>query len=88
MKRSYGKVPCDIMYDTNLSFEARALYALLVCLQGTSEYCYPKTVWISEKTGYGRTKVFRLLKELSDKNYIHRSRDHLGRTLTQVANIY
>lgn len=85
---NYGKVRSDIMYDDSLSLEARGLYALLVCLQGADNHCYPTIRWICTKTGYQRTKVYSLLNELCSRGIVCRTRDALsGRTLTEVQKL-
>jgi len=85
----FGKVPTNVMLNSSLSLEARGLYALLLCLQGKEEYCYPTINWISSKTGYRRSKVFELLNELSIVGLIARAKDPLlKKTVTYIYTGY
>jgi len=87
MKQSFAKVPTNVMFDVSISLEAKGLYALLLCLQGSMDYCYPKISWMESKTGYKPTKIKKMLKELIIKGLIQRSKDHQNRTVTQVAKL-
>ena len=75
------------MYDNTLSLDARGLYAMLVCLQGNDDHCYPTIAWMCSKSLHKRTKVYLLLGELSNKGLISRSKNPLqNKTVTFVHN--
>lgn len=64
------KIPIVLLSDTNVSSSAKLLYGLLVLLTYQERYCYANNSYLSDKLNVGTRAITRLLKELSDNNYI------------------
>jgi DNA-binding MarR family transcriptional regulator len=71
----YGKVSNTVMYDQELSIEAKGLFSIICCLSGSNGYCFPKVETLGKYSGRHRTSVHRLLNELTLKGYIERHFD-------------
>lgn len=67
---NYIKIPIVLLSDTNVSSSAKLLYGLLVLLTYQEGYCYANNSYLSNKLNVGTRAITRLLKELSDNNYI------------------
>lgn len=67
---NYIKIPIVLLSDTNVSSSAKLLYGLLVLLTYQVGYCYANNSYLSDKLNVGTRAITRLLKELSDYNYI------------------
>ncbi len=65
---NYIKIPIALLTDTNVSSSAKLLYGLLVSYQ--EGYCYANNSYLADKLNIGTRAITRLLKELSDNNYI------------------
>jgi DNA-binding MarR family transcriptional regulator len=71
----FGKVLNDVVFDPELSLEAKGLYAVICSISGSNGYCFPKKSTLSAYTGRHRSTVYRLLDELEHKGYIERMYD-------------
>lgn len=71
----YGKVPNTIMFDQELSLEAKGLYSVISSLSGSNGYCFPNISTLCKYTNRHRTTVHRILKELIEKGYVKRHFD-------------
>ncbi|MCI8568862.1 MAG: hypothetical protein HFJ11_02635 [Bacilli bacterium] len=67
---NYIKIPIVLLTDTNVSSNAKLLYGLLVLLTYQEGYCYANNSYLADKLNVGTRAITRLLKELSDNNYI------------------
>lgn len=67
---NYIKIPITLISDTHVSSSAKLLYGLLVLLSHQEGYCYANNTYLSDKLNLGTRAITRLLKELSDNNYI------------------
>lgn len=67
---NYIKIPIVLLTDTNVSSSAKLLYGLLVLLTYQEGYCYTNNSYLADKLNLGIRAITRLLKELSDNNYI------------------
>ena len=67
---NYIKIPIVLLTDTNVSSNAKLLYGLLVLLTYQEGYCYANNSYLDDKLNLGIRAITRLLKELSDSNYI------------------
>ena len=67
---NYIKIPIVLLTDTNVSSSAKLLYGLLVLLAYQEGYCYANNTYLADKLKLGIRAITRLLKELSDNNYI------------------
>ena len=67
---NYIKIPIALLTDTNVSSSAKLLYSLLVLLTYQEGYCYASNSYLADKLNIGTRAITRLLKELSDNNYI------------------
>ena len=63
---NYIKIPIILLEDNNVSSSAKLLYGLLVLLTYQEGYCYANNSYLADKL----RAITRLLKELSDNNYI------------------
>ena len=67
---NYIKIPLILLEDNNVSSSAKLLYGLLVLLAYQEGYCYANNSYLADKLNLGIRAITRLLKELSDNNYI------------------
>ena len=67
---NYIKIPIILLEDKNISSSAKLLYGLLVLLTYQEGYCFANNVYLSNRLNIGTRAITRLLKELSDSNYI------------------
>lgn len=67
---NYIKIPIMLLSDTNVSSSAKLLYGLWVLLTYQEVYCYANNSYLANKLNIGTRAITRLLKELSDNNYI------------------
>ena len=67
---NYIKIPIILLEDNNVSSSAKLLYGLLVLLAYQEGYCYANNSYLADKLNLGIRAITRLLKELSDNNYI------------------
>ena len=67
---NYIKIPIVLLEDNNVSSSAKLLYGLLVLLAYQEGYCYANNSYLADKLNLGIRAITRLLKELSDNNYI------------------
>lgn len=67
---NYIKIPIVLLTYTNVSSSAKLLYGLLVLLTYQEGYCYANNSYLSDKLNLGTRAITRLLKELSNNNYI------------------
>ena len=67
---NYIKIPIVLLEDNNVSSTAKLLYGLLVLLTYQQGYCFANNTYLSNKLNIGTRAITRLLKELSDNNYI------------------
>jgi DNA-binding MarR family transcriptional regulator len=73
MKQSkFGLVDADVIQDSELSLRAKAIYALLCTYANRNRECYPSVSSLCNRTGVSRRTMERILKELTDKNYVTR----------------
>jgi DNA-binding MarR family transcriptional regulator len=75
----FGKVSNRVMYDPDLSLEAKGLYGVISSLSGSNGYCFPKVDTLCKCTNRHRSTIHRLLKELSEKGYLDRHFDPLAK---------
>ena len=73
---NYIKIPIVLLTDTNVSSNGKLLYGLLVLLTYQEGYCYANNNYLADKLNLGIRAITRLLKELSDNNYIRMEFKH------------
>ncbi len=74
---NYIKIPIVLLTDNTVSSSAKLLYGLLVLLTYQEGYCYANNSYLSNKLNLGIRAITRLLKELSDNNYIKMEFKHI-----------
>lgn len=67
---NYIKITIVLLTDTDVSYGTKLLYSLLTLLTYQHGYCYANNSYLADKLNVGTRVITRLLKELSDNNYI------------------
>ena len=65
----YLKIPMFLADDMNIGHSGKMLYARLLLLTYKEGYCYADNTYL-DLIGVGSRRITKLLKELSDNNYI------------------
>ena len=66
----YLKIPMFLADDKNIGNSGKLLYARLLLLTYKEGYCYADNNYLGNLIGVGSRRITKLLKELSDNNYI------------------
>ena len=66
----YLKIPMFIADDMIIGHSGKMLYARLLLLTYKEGYCYADNTYLGILIGVGARRITKLLKELSDNNYI------------------
>ena len=66
----YLKIPMFLADDKNIGHSGKLLYARLLLLTYKEGYCYADNSYLGNLIGVGSRRITKLLKELSDNNYI------------------
>lgn len=66
----YLKIPMFLADDKNIGHSGKLLYARLLLLTHKEGYCYADNSYLGNLIGVGSRRITKLLKELSDNNYI------------------
>ena len=66
----YLKIPMFLADDKNIGHSDKLLYARLLLLTYKEGYCYADNSYLGNLIGVGSRRITKLLKELSDNNYI------------------
>lgn len=72
--KKFGILSKEVMTNTGLSLEARAIYALLTCYCNKQRVCFPSTGTLARLMGRSIPTVFRLLAELEKAKLISKTR--------------
>jgi DNA-binding MarR family transcriptional regulator len=72
--KTFGIVSKKIMTNSDLSLEARALYALLACYCNAERVCFPATATLARLMGRSIPTVYRLLAKLEKVGVISKVR--------------
>ena len=83
----YGLVPRSIMRDSELSFQAKAIYSYLASFAGNTGRAFPSTSLMSKELDMSRDTLFKYLKELKEKKVITVERERTDKG-TFDRNIY
>ncbi|MEG1457291.1 MAG: hypothetical protein RR228_01110 [Bacilli bacterium] len=67
---NYIKIPTTLLSNVYVSSSAKLLYGLLILLSHQEDYYYANKTYSSDKLNLETRTIARLLKELSDNNYI------------------
>ena len=67
----YLKIPMFLADDMNIGYSGKLLYARLLLLTYKEGYCYADNTHLGNLIGVGSRRITKLLKELSDNNYIN-----------------
>lgn len=66
----FGILPKSIMLDTNISLQAKGVFAYLVTYAGNGNTAFPKRETIMYHLGIGKDSLTKYLKELKDRGYL------------------
>ena len=66
----YLKILMFLADDKNIGHSGKLLYARLLLLTYKEGYCYADNNYLGNLIGVGSRRITKLLKELSDNNYI------------------
>lgn len=66
----YVKIPMFIILDRNVCNNNKVLYVIIILLSHKEGYCYADNTYLGNLIGVGSRRITKLLKELSDNNYI------------------
>ena len=66
----YGIIPKSIMRDTEISAEAKAIYAYLSSFAGSGNTAFPSVSLMCHELGMGENRFYKHRKQLVDKDYI------------------
>lgn len=66
----YIVIPATVIYDTNLSANAKIMYGLISGLTNEKGYCWASNKYFAEKIGVSKTAVSLWIKNLKDAGYI------------------
>jgi hypothetical protein len=72
LDRDYGQVANEVMCDTSLSINARALYALMATYADSAGFCYPGIPRLARELGASRRSVHRWVGELVEADILRR----------------
>ena len=72
-KKKFGIVDRDVIQDPSLSTTSKAVYSCLATFANSKRTCFPSITTIAELLGVNRRTVERAIKELSEKNYVHKN---------------
>ena len=64
-------IPANVRYDAELSPNAKLLYSEITALCNEKGYCWANNRYFMELYGISDRQIRNLLKQLSDKNFIH-----------------
>jgi hypothetical protein len=67
---NYIKIPMNLILDNKVCPRAKVLYGVVVLLSHQLGYCYANNTYLASYLNVGNRAITRLLKELSDNNYI------------------
>jgi uncharacterized phage protein (TIGR02220 family) len=70
-KSYYSIIPASVRYDKELSDKAKLLYGEISALCNEQGYCWATNSYFAELYEVTRETISRLIKQLSDKNYIY-----------------
>ena len=70
MDKGYGLIPKSIMIDTNLSIEAKAIYAYLASYSGSGNKSFPGVETMLYHLDISKKRYYKYRKELIDNGYI------------------
>lgn len=68
----YGIIDNEVMFDQNITFQARALYALLCAYADDQYQCHPGNERLARDLGCSEKTITRYIKELKEKGIIKR----------------
>ena len=68
--KGFGMVPVLVMQDTNLSIEAKAIYAYFASLSGGGAATFPDIETITTHLCISKDRYFKHLKQLKDLGYM------------------
>ena len=66
----FGILPKSVMHDTNLSMQAKCVFAYFVTYAGTGNTAFPKRDTIMYHLGISKDSLTKYLKELKTKGYL------------------
>lgn len=69
---SFGIVNKDVMTDTELSLQAKGLYAILATYANKERECFPSINTLSDLSNKSCTQISTYIKELKEKKYLIR----------------
>ena len=72
----YLKIPMFLADDMNIGYSGKLLYSRLLLLTYKEGYCYADNIYLGNLIGVGSRRITKLLKELSDNNYINMEYNH------------
>ena len=72
----YIKITIFIDYYINIIYNGKILYARLLLLTYKEGYYYSDNTYLGNLIGVGSRRITKLLKELSDNNYISMEYKH------------
>ena len=67
----YLKIPMFLADDMNIGYSGKLLYSRLLLLTYKEGYCYADNTYLGNLIGVRSRRITKLLKELSDNNYIN-----------------
>ena len=73
----FGIIKYKVLSDPNLSIQAKGLYSLIACYADKNREAYPSASTLADSLNVSQRYVFKLLKELTQHNYIKRIKGKL-----------
>ena len=74
----WGPVYQEIMRNTNLSVEAKAIYAYLSSIAGADGSCYPSVETMQRELSIGRNRLAKHMNQLIKSGIIEKVRERNG----------
>ena len=71
--KGFGLVSKEILTDTELTMQAKALYALLSTYCNKNRVCFPSINTLADLCDVNPRTISRKIKELKEKGYISRA---------------
>lgn len=86
VKGTFGKTSTQVTNDSDLSVEAKGVYAYLCGLCGSKDCCWPTHETMKNQLNMSEKRLSKYLNELRDKGYVEWRRNKKSRGFNN--NIY
>lgn len=90
-EQGYGMIAKSVMKDTQLSIEAKAIYAYLCSFAGAGQTAFPSVELITSELNISRERFYKHRKQLIEKGYIYvvqtkNEKGHQQKNVYQILN--